>query len=83
VEEVCRFGLTEANMKDIGKTIRPTVVEDCFTLTVMFLRDVGSMTKLKVGDGMYIKMAPNMMANGKTTNNMVEAKKSGLTDHPT
>ena len=80
VGEVSSNGLTGANMKAIGIMILPMDVEGCCTMMVMFLRDFGLMTKLKDGAGMYIKMAPNMMANGKMISNMVVEKKSDPMD---
>lgn len=65
-----RSGKMAASMSAIGRAIKPTARADLSTLTVMYTKANGIMTKLRAKALTSILTEPNILETGKKTGNM-------------
>jgi len=72
-----KFGKMDPYMKAIGKMIWRMAKEDSFIPAGMFMKVIGSMTKPKEKECIYISMVLAIQENGIKINSMVLAKKNG------
>lgn len=75
--EELRSGMTAQFIKDSGKMIKQMARDDSFTLTVMFMREIGLMIRLMVKVFILIQMEPSMLETGKKTNRTATELKPG------
>ena len=79
-DKVFKYGLMALNMLDNGKIIKPTDKGLYIMLMEIFIKGNGLMIRLVDREHIRIKMVPNMLASGKTTNKMGMVLSSGLMD---
>jgi len=77
-EEVIRFGVMEAYMKDTGKMIKQMEEVGLFMQMEISMTAIGRMIRHMDMVNIRILMEPSMKDIGLTTNNMVKAWKNGL-----
>lgn len=75
--EELRSGMTAQFIKGSGKMIKQMARDDSFTLTVMFMREIGLMIRLMVKVFILIQMEPSMLETGKKTNRTATELKPG------
>jgi hypothetical protein len=73
-----KYGQMELATREIGKTIGLTVMANLYTLTVMFTKVTGLMTKPTEKEHIYMSMVLGMRASGKMIYNTEEGEKVGL-----
>jgi len=75
---VSKFGLTNHDTKDIGKTIKRMGRAHCIMQMATFILGIGRMIKLMAGESTHMTMEQRMRVNGKKTNKMAKVLKHGL-----
>ena len=76
--EVIKYGAMEAYTRDIGRVIKPTVVDDSFMLTVIFMMVTGKMIRIMDLVNTLTRMVLSTKVIGWTINNMAKARSIGL-----
>ena len=79
--EVNKSGEMAQFMKEHFKMTWQTDVEDLFTLAVTFMKEIGSMIKLREKESTCTQMDQCTLDNGSTINNMVMDNKNGSMGH--
>lgn len=77
MERVIKFGLMAASTRGSGNKIRPMGTENLYTLTEIFMKEIGQTTKQMGKEHTHTQTVLNTLAHGRMINNMGPGWSSG------